>query len=167
VTDAAPHSLHLYFVRSGRHGMPVTWSVTRVRDGFPFSPRAVVAAQAGQVILTLVASFTTQRAGLTHQDAMPEVPAPEGLVDWEDLRVQALGPGTVRRPDGPIELRDGDPESATPATGRPARRRLWMRTRTALPDDPLLHAAVLTYATDRGLLSTAGPPHGLARWAGR
>ena len=92
---------------------------------------------------------------------MPDVPAPEGLMDWEDLRVQVLGPGTVRRPDGPLEVRDADPASAAPAAGRPARRRLWIRPREPLPDDPLLHAAVLAYASDRGLLSTAGRPHGL------
>ena len=36
-----------------------------------------------------------------------------------------------------------------------------MRPRGPLPDDPLVHAAVLVYASDRGLLSTAGRPHGL------
>jgi len=166
VPEGVPHSLHLYFVRSGRHGMPVTWSVTRVRDGFAFVLRHVVAEQSGRVILTLTASFTTQREGLSHQDPMPAVPAPETLVDWEDLRVQVSGPGTVRRPDGPLEVRDGDPANAAPAPGRPARRRLWMRPRAPLPDDPLVHAAVLAYATDRGLLSTAGRPHGLTLGTG-
>jgi acyl-CoA thioesterase II len=161
VESGTPHSLHLYFVRAGRHGMPVTWSVTRVRDGFAFALRHVVAEQSGQIVLTLTASFTTQRTGLAHQDPMPDVPAPEGLVDWEDLRVQVLGPGTIRRPDGPLEVRDADPAGAAPAAGRPARRRLWIRPREPLPDDPLVHAAVLAYASDRGLLSTAGRPHGL------
>jgi acyl-CoA thioesterase II len=161
VDRGAPHSLHLYFVRSGRHGMPLTWSVTRVRDGFSFSLRHVVGEQSGLAILTLNASFTTQLTGLAHQDPMPDVPPPESLDDWEDLRVRVLGPDTVRRPDGPLEVRDCDPEEAAPSPGRRARRRLWMRPRGPLPDDPLVHAAVLVYASDRGLLSTAGRPHGL------
>jgi acyl-CoA thioesterase-2 len=42
-----------------------------------------------------------------------------------------------------------------------------MRPRSPLPDDDaLVHAAVLLYATDRGLLSTAGRPHGLMWGAG-
>jgi acyl-CoA thioesterase-2 len=162
VAAGLPHSLHLYFVRGGRHGVPVTWSVTRVRDGYSFALRHVVAEQSGLVILTATASFTGKRGGLTHQDAMPDVPDPDGLDDWEDLRVRVLGPHTVRRPDGPLEVRDCDPADATPRAGRAARRRLWMRPRTPLPtDDPLLHAAVLVYGSDRGLLSTAGRPHGL------
>jgi len=36
-----------------------------------------------------------------------------------------------------------------------------MRPRGVLPDDPLVHAAVLVFASDRGLLSTAARPHGL------
>jgi acyl-CoA thioesterase-2 len=161
VADGVPHSLHLYFVRSGRHGMPITWSVSRVRDGYAFALRHVIGEQSGQVVLTLVASFTRQRSGLAHQDPAPPAPTPDELIDWEDLRVQVLGPGTTRRPDGPLEVRDCDPASAVPAPGRPARRTLWMRPRGVLPDVPLLHAAVLVYATDRGLLSTAGRPHAL------
>jgi acyl-CoA thioesterase-2 len=72
----------------------------------------------------------------------------------------------MRRADGPLEVRDCDPANAVPEVGRPGRRRLWMRPREPLPDDPLLHAAVLVYATDRGLLSTAGRPHGLMWGAG-
>ena len=162
VAAAQPHSLHLYFVRGGRHGVPVTWSVTRVRDGYSFTLRHVVAEQSGATILTATASFTTKHGGLAHQDPMPAVPDPDGLEDWEDLRVRALGADTVRRPDGPLEMRDCDPATAAPRAGRPARRRVWMRPRTPLPtDDPLLHAAVLVYGTDRGLLGTAARPHGL------
>jgi acyl-CoA thioesterase-2 len=166
VEASQPHSLHLYFVRSGRHGAPIAWSVARVRDGFTFSLRQVVAEQSGMTILTASVSFTTRTHGLAHQDAMPEVAPPDGLEDWEDLRVRVLGAGTVRRPDGPVEVRDCDPARAAPMADRPARRRLWMRPRAPLPDDPLLHAAVLVWASDRGLLSTAGRPHGLMWGAG-
>src|SRR5262249_10550850 len=49
---------------------------------------------------------------------------------------------------------------------RPARRRLWVRPRGVLPDDPLVHAAALVFASDRGLLSTAARPHGIM-WGAR
>jgi acyl-CoA thioesterase-2 len=92
---------------------------------------------------------------------MPAAPAPEGLPDWEDLRFRILGDPAARRPDGPLEVRECDGEAAVPAVGRPARRALWIRPRGVLPEEPLVHAAVLAFATDRGLLSTAGRPHGL------
>jgi acyl-CoA thioesterase-2 len=93
---------------------------------------------------------------------MPAAPPPEGLPDWEDVRAAILGDAGVRRPDGPLEVRETDPESAVPALGRPARRALWIRPRGALPGDPLLHAAVLAYASDRAFLGTAARPHGVA-----
>jgi acyl-CoA thioesterase-2 len=93
---------------------------------------------------------------------MPAAPPPEGLPDWEDVRAAILGDAGARRPDGPLEVRETDPESAVPAVGRPARRALWIRPRGVLPGDPLVHAAVLAYASDRALLGTAARPHGLA-----
>ena len=159
--DAAPHALHAHFLRPGRHGQVVEWEVERVRDGWQFGTRRVVGRQAGDVIFIASVSFVRAHEGLAHEDPMPGAPPPEGLPDWEDLRVRILGDATARRPDGPLEVRECDPETAAPAVGRPARRALWMRPRGTLPDDPLMHAAVLVFASDRGLLSTAGRPHGL------
>jgi acyl-CoA thioesterase-2 len=167
VADATPHALHAHFLRGGRHGVTIEWRVTRVRDGFNFGTRRVEGLQAGRVIVTLTVSFVARVGdGLAHQDAMPRVAAPEGLEDWEDLRVRVLNDPAARRPDGPLEVRDADPASAAPLVGRAARRALWMRPRGVLPDDPLVHAAVLAFASDRGLLSTAARPHGLM-WGAR
>jgi acyl-CoA thioesterase-2 len=41
------------------------------------------------------------------------------------------------------------------------RRRVWMRVKGVLPEDPVVHAALITYASDRGLISTARVPHDL------
>ena len=163
--DAAPHALHAHFLRPGRHGQVVEWDVERARDGWQFGTRRVVGRQAGDVIFVASASFVRDKGGaqggLAHEDPMPGAPPPEGLPDWEDLRVRILGDERARRPDGPLEVRDCDPEAAVPAVGRPARRALWIRPRGTLPDDALIHAAVLVFASDRGLLSTAARPHGL------
>jgi len=165
--DTAPHSLHAHFLRGGRHEVDIDWRVTRVRDGFNFRTRRVDGFQAKRLIVTLTVSFVEQVGeGFAHQEAMPAAADPSDLDDWEDLRVRILKDPGARRPDGPLEVRDADPLSAVPAMGRPARRALWMRLRGALPDDPLLHAAALTFASDRGLLSTAARPHGLM-WGAR
>jgi acyl-CoA thioesterase-2 len=153
------HSLHGYFVRPGRHDVPLRFVVQRIRDGRTFTTRHVTAHQAGEAIFDLSASFTLAEAGLAHQDPMPEVPGPEGLPDWEEERARVLGDPAARRPDTPIEVRLADGRLSEQK--RPARQRNWMRVRGRLPDDPLVHTAMLVYATDRTLLGTGARPHGL------
>src|SRR5690606_35639430 len=41
------------------------------------------------------------------------------------------------------------------------RQQVWLRADGQLPDDPVLHACVLTYASDMTLLDTTTLPHGL------
>jgi acyl-CoA thioesterase-2 len=91
---------------------------------------------------------------------MPEAPEPERLPDWEDERAKILGDRSARRRDGPVEVRICDPEHFS-GQPKPPRQAVWLRPRGAIPDDPLLHAAVLVYATDRTLINTAARPHGL------
>lgn len=163
VEERQLHSIHGHFLLPGQHNVPIRFLVDRVRDGRTFATRSVVAHQAGEAIFILSASFTKPEQGLAHQDTpMPEVPAPDELPEWEDVRAQLLGDPSKRRPDGPIEARVCDPETFEPGVRLPPRRRVWLRPRGVMPDDPLMHAALFIYASDRTLLRTAGRPHGLA-----
>lgn len=154
------HSLHGYFLRPGRHGVAIRFRVDRERDGRTFSTRHVVAQQADETIFSLTASFAKAEEGISHQDPLPaDTPGPDGLPEWEDLRASLLG--GARRPDGPIEVRVCDPESPDRNVKLPARRRVWMRPRGPLPDDALVQAALLVFASDRTLMRTAARPHGV------
>jgi acyl-CoA thioesterase-2 len=155
----SPHSLHAYFLRPGRHGVPIRFVVDRLRDGRSFTTRQVVAYQSGEAIFNLSASFVRPETGIAHQSPAPEAPGPEGLPDWEELRAELLGRHEDVRPQ-PIEVRVCDPDDPNGARQEP-RKRVWMRTTGPLPEDPLVHAAMLVYASDRTLLSTASRPHGL------
>jgi len=149
------HSLHGYFLRPGRHDVPIRFVVDRIRDGKSFTTRRVKAHQAGEAIFNLSASFAVPEEGISHQDAMPETPGPEGLQDWEDLRAEQLKGLPAGMFDSAVEVR-----VCNPADGpSEARQQTWMRVRGDLPDDPLLHTAMLVYASDRSLLSTAARPH--------
>ncbi len=162
VEERALHSLHAYFLRPGRPGVPISLAVERIRDGRSFTTRRVVAEQEGAAIFSLAASFTRGEVGIEHQDPAPDAPPPDGLPDWEDLRAQGRGDPSSRRPDGPLEIRACDPEDPRdPSAPLPPRKRVWMRPRGALPEDPLIHLAMLVYASDRNLVSTAARPHGL------
>jgi acyl-CoA thioesterase-2 len=153
------HSLHAYFLRPGAHEVPIRFVVHRIRDGKTFTTRRVVAHQGGEAILGLESSFTLPEQGIAHQDAMPEAPAPEDVPDWEVLRAAMLHHPEATRPQ-PIEVRTCDPDDPGGKPQAPSKR-VWMRPVGPVPDDRRLHEALLVYASDRTLLSTASRPHGL------
>ena len=137
---------------------PACRSGLALRDGRSFGARRITGTQSHDVTIVATASFTTPSHGISHQDPMPNAPDPEGLPDWEDMRAATLG--AQRRNDVAVELRvcDADPVNR----GGPLRayRRVWIRPRGTLPDDPLIHAAMLVFSTDRTLLRVAARPHG-------
>ena len=61
----------------------------------------------------------------------------------------------------PIDLRyvDGDPTSRRGQST--TKQHVWLRADGVLPDDPVLHACVVTYASDMTLLDTTLLPFGL------
>jgi hypothetical protein len=92
---------------------------------------------------------------------MPEAPPPDTLEDWETQRARAVGRrDAIHRSAVELRLCDGyDFENPT-RTYEP-RQRNWVRVKGPLPDDPVVHVAVLVYLTDRALLMTAARAHGL------
>jgi acyl-CoA thioesterase-2 len=149
------HSIHAYFLRPGRYELPIRFVVDRIRDGRTFTTRRVVAHQAGEAIFNMAASFAKPEEGLSHQRAMPEVGPPQGLEEWTTLRARAMGDPEPESFSNPIEVRVLDPSEFANDGPRDPVRSLWLRPRGVIPDDPDLHTAVLVYATDRTLLSTA------------
>lgn len=164
------HSLHGYFLRAGDLARPIIYQVDRIRDGKSFTTRRVAAVQEGEAIFSLEASFQVHEDGFDHQDAMPEVPAPETLRSERELALavadklpEALRPmATAERPIEirPVELRD----PLRPRVSAP-RRHMWYRTVDKLPDEPALHRYMLAYASDFSFLGTAMDPHGVS-WLG-
>ena len=158
------HSLHGYFVRPGDPTVPITYQVEDIRDGRSFSVRRSVASQHGKTIFFMSASFHVREEGLDHQaPAPPEVPQPEEVPTMAERLSrypERLGIwGIIPRP---IDVRYvGEPGWVRPGD-RPAelRQRVWMRIDGKLPDDPLLHACLLTYASDLTLLDSVLSAHG-------
>jgi acyl-CoA thioesterase-2 len=164
-TDRRVHSLHSYFVRPGDPSVPIRYEVDRVRDGRSFSTRRVIAVQRGETIFSLSASFQLDQQGIDHQTPMPDVPDPETLSPlvnrWGDSGDAAE---FYRAMPKPIDLRYvDDPPWQQHAHGpREGLSRVWMKADGTLPDDPLLHVCVLTYASDMTLLDSVLVRHGLA-----
>ncbi|MEM1434602.1 MAG: acyl-CoA thioesterase II [Pseudomonadota bacterium] len=157
------HSLHGYFLRAGDPQRPVLYEVDRIRDGRSFTTRRVVAIQGGKAIFSMSLSLHCEEAGFDHAEPMPNVPPPEGLADDAEvarsLPDDTPGLSPFARVDRPFEFRSvcalGSPEAQEDRRFSPS----WIRFREALPDDPLLHCALLAYASDMSLVSTATLPH--------
>ncbi|MHB8839455.1 MAG: acyl-CoA thioesterase II, partial [Gemmatimonadaceae bacterium] len=64
--------------------------------------------------------------------------------------------------DRPIDFRPVNPADPFVAETREPVRYVWFRAMSRLPDDRIIHQAVLAYASDYGLLPTALHPHGVA-----
>ena len=155
------HSLHAYFLRPGDPTVPIVYEVDRIRDGRSFTTRRVVAIQHGKAIFNLQSSFQVPEDGLAHQDPMPESPAPESLPDFQTRLApykEAFGDFYFR--PRPIDTRHVDWNPPDRKDPLPPYQRVWLRADGKLPDDPVLHACVLTYASDMTLLDTALLPHG-------
>lgn len=166
--DRGVHSLHGYFLRPGDPSVPIVFHVDCSRDGRSFSARRVAALQRGAQIFTLAASFQLSAPGLEHQQAMPAVPDPDQLPTTAE-RLRGYGVPTSHwayRP-WPIDVRyvEDPPWSVCGGSPREPRQLVWMRADGTLPVDPLLHACVLTYASDFSLLDSVLLAHGLS-WDG-
>ena len=156
------HSLHSYFLRPGDPLTPILYEVDRIRDGRSFITRRVVAIQHGKAIFNLQCSFHTDELSLEHQVTMPVVPDPDTLPSLpERLKdSDSLWTAYFDRPR-PIDQRFiGDlPWTRSESASPEAHRLLWLRADGQLPDDPLLHAAVVAYASDMTLYDSILRPH--------
>jgi acyl-CoA thioesterase-2 len=163
--DRHVHSLHSYFVRPGDPAIPILYEVDRVRDGRSFSTRRVIAVQRGETIFSLAASFQLDQQGIDHQASMPDVPDPESLPPLVNRYGDSPEAAEFYKAmPKPIDLRYvDDPPWQQHAKGpREGLSRVWMRADGTLPDDPLAHVCVLTYASDMTLLDSVLVRHGLA-----
>ena len=160
--DRRLHSIHAYFMRPGDDTQPITFSVERMRDGRSFSTRRVHAIQHGKPILSMSASFQTPDRGMDHQDLMPEAPDPMTVPSLAESFAGIDHPGARHMAEErAIELRHIEGNLfVAPATEQVADQRVWMRAIGELPDDPLVHEAVLAYASDYSLLESILRRHG-------
>jgi acyl-CoA thioesterase-2 len=163
--DRPVHSMHAYFLRPGDPDVPILYEVDRIRDGRSFTTRRVVAIQHGEAIFNLAASFQAPEQGLEHAFEMPATPPPDELAGFSERMARYAEQyadrfGRMLDRPRPIDIRfvDWDPMDRTRSL--PPQQRVWLRADGVLPDEPLIHTIVLTYASDMTLLDTALLPHG-------
>ena len=156
------HSLHSYFLRPGDPTTPILYEVDRIRDGKSFTTRRVVAIQHGKAIYNMQASFHSDEVSIEHQIAMPVVPGPEELRSLSEILKSDFGDSDewfMRQ--HPIDQRYLGEVPWSPTRDKDPHQRLWIRADGTLPDDPLLHACVVTYASDMTLMDSIVKAHSI------
>jgi acyl-CoA thioesterase-2 len=169
VKDRACHALHVDFLLPGDPALPIEYRVRRVRDGRRFAQRQVAAFQRGREITLATVSFAAESSdSVGHQhERMPEVPGPEGLTSELEQRIAVAD--RMRPEDRPwlltpraVEVRQVCPVPLFDPPPVPPVAHTWLRAVAPMPDDHVLHRAVLAYASDATLLDIACYPHGLS-----
>ncbi len=141
-----PHSMHAYFLRSGRADLPTVFEVHRDRDGRTYSARRVVARQQGKEIFSAIMSFAATDEGLDSQvHRAPVVARPTEPDTTTFHRLFSHEWATVEQPVSGLDL----PE------------RYWARCSDDLGDDLLMHACAIAYVSDAstGLTRLADARH--------
>jgi acyl-CoA thioesterase-2 len=157
VVGKHPDSLHAYFVEAGMAGQPVDVLVDRVRDGRSVSTRRVTVTQGTRQLLVAILSFHdgVPEPGLSARPSSG--PGPEELPllqEWVgDLSPERrlVGLNWIEQPP-PLEIRMDEPPNFMGGPAAQGTRTHWMRLPRDVGDDPLLHAALLAYASDYLLL---------------
>ena len=163
------HSLHGYFMRPGDSQLPIVYTVECIRDGKSFTTRRVVAIQKGRAIFSMSVSFQVKEEGFGHQDAMPEVPGPDGLESQMEMaeRYADKIPSAIRSRilcAKPIEIRQIDPIDPFAPDKRLPIKHVWFRAIDPIGNDMSAHKYLLAYASDFNLLGTSLYPHGCTFW---
>lgn len=159
------HSMHGYFLRPGDVNLPITFAVDRIHDGRSFSTRRTQAYQDGVPILSSIASFQDEDAGLNHQIEIPEdIPAPESLPTTADI-LGHIDHDAARywSAERAFDMRHFPSSIYLTVDGeRTAHQAVWIKAIGRLPDDPNLHRAALAYASDYSILEPAMRAHGVS-----
>jgi len=155
------HSMHGYFLRPGDDHRPIRFLVERMRDGHSFSARRVHAIQDGRILLSMITSFQDEAEGLDHQHEMPRVHGPDGLRSDAEILAEIDHPTAQQLARRAVEIKHVEGPLFTQVAEQTAQQHVWFRIPRALPDDRLLHAALLAYASDYSLLEPILRRHGL------
>ncbi|NLE99229.1 MAG: acyl-CoA thioesterase II [Propionibacterium sp.] len=157
--DRLIHSLSSYFLRPGSPDEPLVFEEERVRDGSTFSNRRVVTKQFGKAIFVLQASFQEAEPGLEHTAQQPYLglTPPDEARSLRDVLEDTFGSHMeiLSEWDALDVKLAAEPTNDENGAGL----RAWVRTKTEMPADPLLHNAVLAYLSDITLLSVTTIPH--------
>jgi acyl-CoA thioesterase II len=170
--ERTAHSLHGYFLLAGMSDIPVIYDVELTRDGGSFSTRRVVARQRAKPIFHMELSFHREERGFEHEIELDvDVPDPDQLMSTRELAIKFADrlPTSARHlgTQSIVELKPVSPEDFFLRKARSSRGLYWIKSSSALPDDPLTQQCALAYLSDYFLTSTVILQHTVSMMSGQ
>lgn len=161
-----PHSLHGYFLRPGDFNVPVELAVEELHDGNSFSARRTHAIQHGRPILSMIASFQEDQPSAEFSSAFPsaDIPEPESLPSAVELMGELDNPfAKAWSIHAPFDYRHVDPALYLIPPHQPRDQQLvWVRARGPVPNEQILHRALLAFSCDQLMLEPVLRRHGVS-----
>jgi len=163
-----PHSMHAYFLLPGHVNSYVDYKVEILRQGRSFASMRVDAIQDGNIILTQTTSFHVPEEGFEHQDTMPSVPEPEGLMSQVEIArsYAEMIPESLREKltnEKPLDTRPVNPINVFKPEKTKPHSNIWFKPINDWSNQDLaMHYSLLAYSTDFSLLGAALKPHGVS-----
>jgi acyl-CoA thioesterase-2 len=160
-----PSTISAHFISGGDPEKDLEFRVVRLRDERRFANRRVDVMQDGQLLTTAMISYLSGGRGIEHSIDPPALPDPESVPPVDELLhgYEDVVPHFVNALR-PIDWRyTNDPAWVMRAKGKKlTHNRVWMKAQGQMPDDPVLHAAALVYASDTTVLDSIITTHGLS-----
>ena len=160
-----PSALSVHFINGGDTAKDIEFHVTPLRDERRFANRRVDAVQDGMLLSSALISYMSGGRGLEHAVQPPPVAQPHTQPSiGELLRGYEETVPHFANALQPIEWRyTNDPAWVMRAKGdRLSYNRVWVKALGVLPDDPVLHTAVMVYSSDTTVLDSVITTHGLS-----
>ena len=163
--DLPPGALSVHFINGGDTAKDIEFHVVRLRDERRFANRRVDAVQDGLLLSSAMISYMSGGRGLEHAVDPPQVPQPHTQPSIRELLrgYEKTVPHFVNALQ-PIEWRyTNDPAWVMRDKGeRLPHNRVWVKALGAMPDDPVLHTAMMVYSSDTTVLDSVITTHGLS-----
>ena len=163
--DLPPSALSVHFINGGDIAKDIEFHVVRLRDERRFANRRVDAVQDGVLLSSALISYMSGGAGLEHGIEPPVVAKPDTVPSIRELLrgYEETVPHFVNALQ-PIEWRyTNDPAWVMRNKGeRLPHNRVWLKALGAIPDDPVLHTAMMVYSSDTTVLDSIITTHGLS-----
>ena len=163
------HSLHAYFLRPGDPTIPIIYEVDRIRDGQQLHDPARRRDPARPARSSTCGVVPDRRGRARPPDADARRARSRRRCRRSASASSRTATGSRRdvvewlERERPIDSRPVERCRSWLDPGPRASREqdVWIRANGTLPDDPLLHACVVAYASDLTLLDTAMLPHAI------